>query len=69
MKDTNCANCRFSFPMEPGQYLCRRFPPAVVVHPLPNSDQGAQVFGQFPVMHESGWCGEYKLRLRDANKP
>lgn len=49
-----CGNCRFAR-VEPGiregESVCFRFPPQI------NSMSGV---GQFPVLKNSGWCGEHK---------
>jgi len=59
--ESNCGTCRFAFPMENGEYLCRRFPATPIV-------TEGHILAHFPRMHASGWCGEYKPRLQNASK-
>lgn len=54
-----CGSCRFWYDEEQPT-LCRRFPPVVMW--TPNKDGSFRVLSQFPVMRETGWCGEYKRK-------
>lgn len=58
MLGENCGNCRFwmktGTDTDQTKGLCRRYPPDPI-----SSDGGAKYTSQFPVMFESGWCGEH----------
>lgn len=55
-----CQNCRFYFRDEntpEGQGLCRRFPPSIAVITQTPKEQRTNF--HFPMMMDTGWCGEY----------
>jgi len=62
-----CGTCKFWLVAQavPGGHsngICRRYPPSVL--PVARNDQGeiaSQSF--FPPMAESGWCGEYVMKV------
>lgn len=60
MKPHTCQHCAFwqrdaSLTAERG--TCRVAPPQIV---LGASDPNEPLYGQFPVMHEDEWCGEWQ---------
>jgi len=61
LKENNCGNCKFAFAIVDDELLCRRLPPTPVL-------QNDHVIAHFPRMFKSGWCGEYRARLRNVRK-
>ncbi len=73
MSEKNCGNCKFgaNFTEDQPNGACRRYPPTLMVQPLPapslvgrspgiNWDNQASAM---PLVAKGGWCGEH------ADKP
>lgn len=59
--EESCKSCRFFLDTDEGAGVCRRHPAVPVA-------VGDQVYSHFPVMLDSGWCGEYKLKVSTNNE-
>lgn len=75
MNDKNCGNCKFgaNFIEEATAGACRRFPPTLMVQPMPAVDLAGhkrisweQQASAYPLVAKTGWCGEYEGQLSIA---
>jgi hypothetical protein len=59
----SCRNCEFrlKLPQQPAVLMCRRYPPQVVVMPIPDPRANGQwgVNGFYPHVNPDWPCGEY----------
>lgn len=54
-----CEDCRFSGEAGSDTFVCRRFPPRVMLDPRP-SDVNKSLKTVWPIVHRTDWCGEFK---------
>lgn len=68
-KNKNCGNCKFAANMnaETSVGCCRRFPPTLMVQPLPTVNLAGeksinwnQQASAYPMIANSAWCGEHQ---------
>lgn len=68
-KKERCGSCKFSLPVGDQRVACRRYPPHVLVFPIPvqavaGGDMKVDWTRQaasFPTTHpDMGWCGEWQ---------
>lgn len=63
----SCGGCKFfrRHLEAPDEGFCKRFPPIVIVAPIKRRDgtTGPAPVSATPNMHESEWCGEYKMKV------
>lgn len=72
MNDKNCGNCKFvaNVSDENKRGCCRRFPPTLMVQPMPAVDLAGQKSiswqwqaSAYPMVTLEGWCGEHAPAL------
>ena len=58
----SCRSCEFRWVANPQVTMCRRYPPTVVVMPIPDPAARGQwgVNGFYPQVNPDWPCGEYK---------
>ena len=67
MASESCGTCKFfkRHIQNITEGFCRRMPPIVVIAPIRGSDGKIEPrpVSATPNMHESEWCGEYKMKV------
>ena len=67
MDDENCGKCKFfrRHVTNINEGFCKRLPPVVIIAPIKDKSgvMSPRPVSASPNMHQSDWCGEFKMKV------